>query len=432
VERITGRKPGPSATIHCPIHSHDDSSPSFSIGGPNGDTLWKCFGQCNDGGDVLKLFSIIEGYPGADQPGFHEITCPEFAALFGETYKPSKQYDDQFMRRVKMRNAVNYVINHLDRKAAQDFLKHRGWTTKTARLFGIGRITRPAQILRKLTSNYGQETLKDAGLVSKNTGVLPTVLRENNRIIFTIRGHHGFAVGFMGRVLHEDNSNRPKYVNSPTSEMFTKGHLLYNYHRVHNRFDWAYLVEGPSDVITFWQNGIQNAVAPCGTSVTEQHLNLLNKFRKVIVVADLDKAGDTMARRVMKELTNCWFIRLPEDTDPDSYFWDKDMCRQVHTRDDFMRLDVLSPLAWTIEQSSFYHPQDEAVRFIKTIAKWPAVQHDDLLSRLSRKSSIRKEKLYQELDREITRISFRVLSKVFEKKKDGSLSVRVEINTITK
>ena len=152
--------------------------------------------------------------------------------------------------------------------------------------------------------------------------------RYRDRIIFPITNTYGKIVGFGGRVINENN--KPKYMNSPETEIFHKGNLLYNYSNIKSplkQIDDLVVVEGYMDAISLCSQGFKNVVAPLGTAMTERQLNLIwDLVDSPIICFDGDKAGKKAAERVielaipnLKPGKNIRFINLNNDLDPEDY-----------------------------------------------------------------------------------------------------------------
>jgi DNA primase len=152
--------------------------------------------------------------------------------------------------------------------------------------------------------------------------------RFRNRIIFPIRDIRNRVVGFGGRVIN--SNDQPKYLNSPETPVFHKGSLLYNYSKIRPNLknnDNLIVVEGYMDVVSLASKGLQNAVAPLGTAITETQLNILWKdTNSPIICFDGDKAGKQASFRVteialklLKPNKTLRFINLPDNLDPDDY-----------------------------------------------------------------------------------------------------------------
>ncbi len=208
-------------------------------------------------------------------------------------------------------------------KTAQQYFKKRGLSADTIAYWRLGYAPEDWQHLAKA---FPQDIagLKLVGLIrTSDNGRDFDLLRD--RVIFPIRDAKGRVVGFGGRALN--NEIKPKYINSPDSEVFHKNQLLYGLYegRKQKAQDWL-MVEGYMDVIALQQNGIYGAVATLGTASNTEHLNILFKQNNRITIAfDGDAAGQKAARRTLEialPLLNdgreLKFFVLPNDHDPDS------------------------------------------------------------------------------------------------------------------
>ncbi|WP_447511732.1 DNA primase [Acinetobacter geminorum] len=206
---------------------------------------------------------------------------------------------------------------------AKNYFKQRGLTNQTIQFWRLGYAPEDWQHLEKAFP-YDIDGLKQLGLIrSSDNGRDFDLLRD--RVIFPIRDPKGRVVGFGGRALNDEI--KPKYINSPDSEVFHKNQLLYGLYegRKLKSSDWL-MVEGYMDVIALQQYGITGAVATLGTASNTEHLNILFKQNSRITIAfDGDAAGQKAARRTLEialPLLNdgreLKFFVLPNDHDPDS------------------------------------------------------------------------------------------------------------------
>ncbi|SPL70362.1 DNA primase [Acinetobacter stercoris] len=208
-------------------------------------------------------------------------------------------------------------------KSAQQYFKQRGLSPNTIQFWRLGYAPEDWQHLAKAFPQ-DIEGLKLIGLIrSSDSGRDFDLLRD--RVIFPIRDAKGRVVGFGGRALNDEI--KPKYINSPDSEVFHKNQLLYGLYegRKQKAQDWL-MVEGYMDVIALQQYGIYGAVATLGTASNTEHLNILFKQNNRITIAfDGDAAGQKAAKRTLEialPLLNdgreLKFFVLPKEHDPDS------------------------------------------------------------------------------------------------------------------
>ena len=207
--------------------------------------------------------------------------------------------------------------------SAQQYFKQRGLTAETIAYWRLGYAPEDWQHLEKAFPQ-DIEGLKLLGLIrTSDSGRDFDLLRE--RVIFPIRDTQGRVVGFGGRALNDEI--KPKYINSPDSEVFHKNQLLYGLYegRKQKAQEWL-MVEGYMDVIALQQYGIHGAVATLGTASNTDHLNILFKQSNRLTIAfDGDAAGQKAARRtldialpLLNDGRELKFFVLPADHDPDS------------------------------------------------------------------------------------------------------------------
>ena len=291
------RKTGRNHTGFCPFHDNKHT-PAFVVWPESG--TWRCFGQCNEGGDIFKFVMKKEGID------FKEA-LQKLAARAGvevkeyhkETPEQKEAYDN--LRKV-LEDAIVFYRSHLfANKEILDYLRSkRGLADSTIETFGLGYA--PAgydNLLRHFTQRGVKEhELVDAGLLSERDsgGYFD---RFRNRIMIPIRDEQGRMAGFGARIVDPDDI--PKYLNSPETPIFSKGRLLYGLDRARKPIrgaDQAVIVEGYLDVIALHQAGYENVVSPMGTALTEDQMRLLKKFtRRIVLALDPDTAGQKAVLR---------------------------------------------------------------------------------------------------------------------------------------
>lgn len=303
------RKAGRNYTGFCPFHDNKHT-PAFVVWPESG--TWRCFGQCNEGGDVFKFVMKREGLD------FKE-TLQKLAARAGvqvEEFHPREtpqiKEANEHLRKL-LEDALIFYRTHLfNNKDVLAYLHDkRKLTDTTIETFGLGYAPSGWDVALKhfTAKGYNQQDLIDAGLLtvrendaepfdkprsSHSTSSAQRVYdRFRHRIMIPIRDENGRMAGFGARIV--DPNDIPKFLNSPETPIFTKGHILYGLDRARKPIravDQAVIVEGYLDVIALHQAGYENVVSPMGTALTEEQLRLLKKFTKNIVLAlDPDVAG---------------------------------------------------------------------------------------------------------------------------------------------
>ncbi|MGA7192988.1 MAG: DNA primase [Anaerolineales bacterium] len=285
------RKTGRNYTGFCPFHTNKHT-PAFVVWPETG--TWRCFGECNEGGDIFKFVMKKDGIDFkealqklADRAGV------KIESLQRETPIQKEAY--QHLRAL-LEDAIIFYRNHLlNHKDVLTYLhEKRGLTDATIETFGLGYAPSGFDnALKYLTQRgYSEQDLLDVGLLSENENG-KRFDRFRHRIMIPIRDENGKMAGFGARIV--DPNDIPKFLNSPETPIFTKGHLLYGMDRARKAIrtaDQAVIVEGYLDVIALHQAGYENVVSPMGTALTEEQLRLLKKFtRRIVLALDPDTAG---------------------------------------------------------------------------------------------------------------------------------------------
>jgi DNA primase len=291
------RKSGKNYTGFCPFHSNKHT-PAFVVWPESG--TWRCFGECNEGGDIFKFVMKKEGWD------FKEALrqLAQRAGVTLEAYTPEKKeqrdaYDR--LRGLLEEAVVFYRASLLGTPEVLNYLRQkRGLTDATLETFGLGYAASGwDHALRHFTERgHAEQDLLDAGLLSEREDG-KRFDRFRHRIMIPIRDENGKMAGFGARVVAPDDL--PKFLNSPETPIFSKGRLLYGLDRARKPIrtaDQAVIVEGYLDVIALHQAGFENVVSPMGTALTEDQLRLLKKFsRRIVLALDPDTAGQKAVLR---------------------------------------------------------------------------------------------------------------------------------------
>jgi DNA primase len=292
-ETVKLRKAGKNMTGFCPFHPNT-RTPAFVVFPESG--TWRCFGQCNEGGDIFKFVMKKEGW---DFPQ----TLRYLAERAGVQLQPfSEEQQEKAEEHERLRNlleeAVVFYRHQLFHtpagQQALEYLHHRQLRDETIETFGLGYAPQAweAALQHFSAKGYTPEELLQVGLVSERDsgGVYD---RFRHRIIFPIRDPMGRMAGFGARILNPDDV--PKFLNSPQTVLFDKGRLLYGLDQARKAIranDQVTIVEGYLDVIALHQGGFANSVSPMGTALTEDQLRMLKRFtRRIILALDADAAG---------------------------------------------------------------------------------------------------------------------------------------------
>ena len=283
----------------CPFHSNT-RTPSFVVL-PETQT-WRCFGQCNEGGDV---FGYVMRRDNLDFPEvLKQLADRAGVVLRAQTPAEIKREEVRQTLSQVMEAAVEFFRRQMLEteagKKALDYVHKRGLSDETIKNWGLGYAPDSWNALldHLLAKGYNRELILQAGLLTE--GEEGRVYdRFRDRLMFPIRNPYGKMAGFGGRALNPDDV--PKYLNSPATEVFDKGRLLYGLDMARagmRKSDQAVIVEGYMDVIGLHQAGYPNAVAPMGTALTEAQFNLIKRLTTNIILAlDPDVAGQNATLR---------------------------------------------------------------------------------------------------------------------------------------
>jgi len=317
------KKAGANYSACCPFHS--EKTPSFTVSPTK--QFYHCFG-CGAHGTAIGFLMEYQGL------GFVEA-IRELASSIGVTVPDERREDNHAPRQKTLRDLAElmararefYKASLKDNKKAIEYLKTRGVSGEIAARFGIGYAPEGWQNLEQVfPDSYSAPELATVGLVRlSEEGRRYDWFRD--RIMFPILNAKGETIGFGGRVLGQ---GEPKYLNSPETPLFAKGHELFGLPqarqalRAENR---SIVVEGYMDVVALAQHGVGNALATLGTATTREHVQkLMRQTDSVVFCFDGDAAGRKAAWRALEnalelltEQKHIGFAFLPETEDPDSF-----------------------------------------------------------------------------------------------------------------
>jgi len=305
-----------------------EKTPSFTVNDEKG--FFHCFSTSEHGnifdfvmktqnlkfGEAVKSLSNLAGmrpYTFSKEDEEREKKWEEYSSVYN---KYVQHYHNELL--------INEKLN-----IARDYLKKRNLSKQEVKKFKIGYVERNPIFYNELRKDFNDEAILESGLFYFDEKNKIYVERFKERIIFPINNISGQPIGIGGRTIKENNY-LAKYINSPETKFFKKGSNLYNLdyvRKLSNKVDHVYLVEGYMDVVGLNKNGIENAVANLGTSLTDRQILILNQFFKdVIICFDGDESGYKAALRaaenLIKELQpekQISFLFLTNDEDPDSF-----------------------------------------------------------------------------------------------------------------
>ena len=316
--RVPLKKKGREYTACCPFHS--EKTPSFTVSMSK--QFYHCFG-CGVNGNAI---SFLMEYDHMDYIEAIESLASEIGLDVpreGNYSSPKKRISKDLYD--LMQEATHFFQAQLKAaKSACFYLENRGLSDEITTRFSLGYA--PAtwdSVLKHLSKTYTPEQIVETGLViEKENG--RRYDRYRDRITFPIRNRKGQVIGFGGRVMGDE---KPKYINSPETDLFHKGSELYGFYEAREatrKLERIIVVEGYMDVIALAQYGISYAVATLGTATTAHHIQqLFRTVPEVIFCFDGDRAGKEAAWRALENALSILsdgkeirFLFLPEGEDP--------------------------------------------------------------------------------------------------------------------
>lgn len=320
------KKRGSNLLGLCPFHN--EKTPSFTVSPSKG--IFKCFG-CGKSGNSVNFIMEHERY-----------TYPEALRYLAEKYnieieeqEPSPEDKEAVTERENLFSIhsfaqkffSNILLSSEEGKAiGHSYFIERGFREDIINKFQLGYSPAAWDSLTKsaIANGYKEKILIDSGLTIKKEE--KTYDRFRERVIFPIHNLTGKVIGFGGRILTSDKT-KPKYVNSPETEIYNKSKSLYGIFFARQAIvakDNCFLVEGYTDVISLHQAGIENVVASSGTSLTSEQIKLISKFTKnITILYDGDPAGIKASFRgidmILEHGMNVKIVLFPDGEDPDSY-----------------------------------------------------------------------------------------------------------------
>jgi DNA primase len=276
-EYLELRKSGRNYKGLCPFHG--EKTPSFYVSPERG--TWHCFG-CHEGGDVITFLQKWENIEFIE--ALKILADKVGVTLSGFTPTESFSQKEKII-------AINHLasefyhyllMTHPVGKNALEYLKSRHIKPETMKTFALGYSPNSWDNLKKFLNKkgYDNEDLVTAGLVIRSErGTYYD--RFRGRVMFALRDSRGNTIGFSGRVLPGSDEKSAKYINSPETPVYIKGHTLYGLDiskEAIKKEKYAVVVEGEVDLIASFQSGITNVVAIKGSAFTAEQVVLLKRY----------------------------------------------------------------------------------------------------------------------------------------------------------
>ena len=331
VEEVVGdfvslKKRGANLTGLCPFHN--ERTPSFYVSPTKG--IYKCFG-CGKAGNPVSF--VME----------HEkFTYPEALRYLAKKYHieiVEQQQTEQQVAEKTVREGLMAISDFAAKYFAEQlfttdeglsvglsYFHGRSFGDDIIREFQLGYSPDEWDAFTKhaLQNGYSTDMLEKSGLSINKDGKLYD--RFRGRVIFPIHSQAGRVIGFGGRIMTSDKT-KPKYVNSPESEIYNKSAVLYGIYFAKHAIasnDRCFLVEGYTDVISLYRAGVQNVVSSSGTSLTVDQIRLIKRYTpNITILYDGDPAGIKASFRgidmILEQGMNVKVVLFPDGEDPDSF-----------------------------------------------------------------------------------------------------------------
>lgn len=396
---ISLRKRGSTSVGLCPFHN--EKTPSFTV--YNDTQSYYCFG-CGSGGDAVTFIKNIEN--------LDYIDAVKFLAQRAGMQMPDEGYDDSLSKKRRKILEINretarffygYMVSPQG-KIGLDYFLNRGLSMSTIKKFGLGYAPNEWDALLKHLKSKGFRIsdMVDAGVVKvgRNNNYYDTF---KNRVMTPIIDVRGNVIAFGGRVLDD---SKPKYINTSDTLVYKKTNELFAMNMAKDSSaDNLILCEGYMDVIAMHQAGFNNAVAGCGTALTEEQVRLISRYTKEVILAyDADEAGQKALNKAINLFKHTDVkVRIPSlvgGKDPDeiirTYGRDKfkGMLEGASNEIEFAILELRKKFNLNATQGKI----DFLKECIKILADVGPIEQDLYLSRLSGELEVEKSSIKAQLD----------------------------------
>ena len=304
----------------------NEKSPSFTVNDE------KEFYHCFSSGEHGNIFDFLMK---TKSIGFGEAVKNLAAEAGMQPYRFSNFDQKKDLRFQTYKNIFKDYTNYFNKQLydqnyqeALNYLFKRGLKKNIIDEFNLGYVPWKNNFYEELLKKYSEEDINSTGLYYKNDKTGKYVDRFNSRVIFPVNNITGDTIALGGRIIRE--SKLAKYINSPETEFYKKGNMIFNLDKAkdsRSKTDQVLIVEGYMDVVSVYASGIKNVIANSGTALTERQINLIWKFfSNPIICLDGDESGQKAAIRIAEKLfplineTNkIYFSIMPEGKDPDDY-----------------------------------------------------------------------------------------------------------------
>ena len=364
----------------------NEKTPSFTVNDE------KEFYHCFSTGEHGNVFDFLMK---TKSVGFGEAVKILAAEAGMQPYRFSN-FDQKKELRFKtykniLKDYKEYFHNQLfseNNKEAFDYLKKRVLNKPIIEEFKLGYVPWKNDFYSELLKKYSEEEINLTGLYYKSDKTKKYIDRFNSRIIFPVNNISGDTIAFGGRIIRENKL--AKYINSPETEFYKKGSMIFNLDRakdLRSETDDVLVVEGYMDVVSVYASGIKNVIANSGTALTEKQISLIWKFfSNPIICLDGDESGQKAALRIgerlfplINEKNKIYFSIMPDGEDPDDYIKQNGKSGMFKLLE---KKEIIQSFIWNRHLSKInkYDPYDIS-KFEKEIKKLSYTIRDDTLKK---------------------------------------------------
>lgn len=406
-EYIPLKQAGGNFKAVCPFHQ--EKTPSFMVSPVK--QIWHCFG-CHEGGD---MFSFIQKYEGVEFKEALQLLAQKTGVTLRHV-APVDNSKKQLFYAINLAAAGYYQKQLWSAEPAAaktlEYLRGRGLQDETIKEWELGLAfdTSDALVKHLAAQSFGSDDLAESGVgLRVERGVID---RFRRRLIFPIKDSQGRVVAFtartMARIVFGEEDSGGKYINSPQTLIYNKSQVLYGFDlakQAIRRQDYAIIVEGNVDVIMSHQAGIKNTVAASGTALTHEHLQLLSRYTKNLMLAfDPDNAG---SQAVFRGLTLAWerdlntkvIVLAPEQDPADTIAKDPEAWKQA-IKDSIGAVDFYFQQVFArVDLARADHKKQAAKKILSIIGRLSsAVERAHYIKRLSQELNIPENVLWPLLE----------------------------------
>ena len=304
----------------------NEKTPSFTVNDE------KEFYHCFSTGEHGNIFDFLMK---TKSLGFGEAVKILAAEAGMQPYRFSN-FDQKKDKRFNIyKNIFNDYLEHFNKQLflpenqeAISYLYSRGLKKDIIDYFQLGFVPWKNSFYEKLLKKYSEEEINATGLYYKSDKTGKYIDRFNSRIIFPVKNISGDTIAFGGRIIRDGKF--AKYINSPETEFYKKGNMIFNLDKAKNlrsETEEVLIVEGYMDVLSVYSSGIKNVISNSGTALTGRQISLIWKFfSSPIICLDGDESGQIAAFRIAERLfplinenNRIYFSIMPDGKDPDDY-----------------------------------------------------------------------------------------------------------------